>query len=75
VSTKQSRWISNRNRFPEIGEPLQQWLHLAKYWGSAFACALWEGWHGYDRRKYQAMLREAFEPFVQSIPGLRILFR
>ncbi len=27
------------------------------------AYALWEGWHGYDRRKYQAMLREAFESF------------
>ncbi len=32
------------------------------------AYALWEGWHGYDRRKYQAMLHEAFEPFVQFIP-------
>lgn len=31
------------------------------------AYALWEGWHGYDRRKYQALLREAFEPFVQFI--------
>jgi hypothetical protein len=31
------------------------------------AFALWEGWHGYDRREYQAMLREAFEPFVQFI--------
>jgi hypothetical protein len=39
VSTKQSSWISNRNLFPEIGEPLRQWLYLAKYWGSAFACA------------------------------------
>jgi hypothetical protein len=71
ASTKQSSWISNRNLFPEIGEPLQQWLHLAKYWGSAYclrAFALWEGWHGYDRRKHQAMLREAFEPFVQFIP-------
>ena len=27
--------------------------------------ALWEGWHGYDRQKYAAMLREAFEPFEQ----------
>jgi len=27
------------------------------------AYALWEGWHGYDRKKYAAMLREAFEPF------------
>jgi DNA polymerase elongation subunit (family B) len=32
------------------------------------AFALWEGWCGYDRRKYQDMLREAFEPFVQFIP-------
>jgi DNA polymerase elongation subunit (family B) len=29
------------------------------------AYALWEGWHGYDRKEYAAMLREAFEPFVQ----------
>jgi DNA polymerase-2 len=28
------------------------------------AYALWEGWFGYDRNKYAAMLREAFEPFV-----------
>jgi len=27
------------------------------------AYALWEGWHGYDRKKYRAMLLEAFEPF------------
>jgi DNA polymerase elongation subunit (family B) len=27
------------------------------------AYSLWEGWHGYDRAKYAAMLREAFEPF------------
>jgi len=27
-----------------------------------------EGWHGYDREKYRAMLLEAFEPFVQFIP-------
>ncbi|MGB7846862.1 MAG: hypothetical protein WBL63_14700 [Candidatus Acidiferrum sp.] len=27
------------------------------------AFALWEGWFGYDRRKYAAMLREAFQPF------------
>ena len=32
------------------------------------AYALWEGWHGYDRRKYQAMLHDAFEPFVQFMP-------
>jgi hypothetical protein len=28
------------------------------------ACALWDGWFGYDRRKYAEMLREAFEPLV-----------
>jgi DNA polymerase-2 len=32
------------------------------------AFALWEGWFGYDRKKYAAMLREAFEPFVLCIP-------
>ena len=32
------------------------------------AFALWEGWFGYDRKKYGAMLREAFEPFVLCIP-------
>jgi DNA polymerase II len=32
------------------------------------AFALWEGWFGYDRKKYDAMLREAFEPFVLCIP-------
>jgi DNA polymerase II len=32
------------------------------------AYALWEGWFGYDRKKYSAMLREAFEPFVLCIP-------
>jgi DNA polymerase-2 len=32
------------------------------------AFALWEGWFGYDRRKYAAMLREAFEPFVLCVP-------
>ncbi len=31
------------------------------------AFALWEGWFGYDRKKYAAMLREAFEPFTQCI--------
>jgi hypothetical protein len=30
------------------------------------AFALWEGWHGYDRKKYAAMLREAFQPFELS---------
>ncbi len=33
------------------------------------AFALWEGWFGYDRKKYAAMLREAFEPFVLCIPN------
>ncbi len=32
------------------------------------AFALWEGWFGYDRKKYAAILREAFEPFVLCIP-------
>jgi len=32
------------------------------------AYALWEGWFGYDRKKYGAMLREAFEPFVLCAP-------
>ena len=27
------------------------------------AYAQWDSWHGYDRKKYAAMLREAFEPF------------
>jgi DNA polymerase-2 len=31
------------------------------------AYALWEGWFGYDRKKYGAMLREAFEPFVLCV--------
>jgi DNA polymerase-2 len=31
------------------------------------AFALWEGWHGYDRKKYKAMLREAFQPFELAI--------
>ena len=33
------------------------------------AFALWEGWFGYDRKKYAAMLREAFEPFVLCVPN------
>ena len=32
------------------------------------AYALWEGWFGYDRKKYAAMLHEAFETFVLSVP-------
>ena len=35
----------------------------------ARAYALWEGWFGYDRKKYAAMLREAFEPFVLCVPN------
>jgi hypothetical protein len=34
--------------------------------GRAFA--LWEGWHGYHRKKCVAMLREAFQPFELSPP-------
>jgi DNA polymerase-2 len=30
------------------------------------AYALWEGWFGYDGRKYAELLREAFEPFAVS---------
>ncbi len=32
------------------------------------AYALWEGRFGYDRKKYAALLREAFEPFVLCVP-------
>lgn len=32
------------------------------------ALAFWEGSFGYDRKKYSAMLHEAFEPFVQCAP-------
>jgi len=28
----------------------------------------WERRRGYDRKKYAAMLREAFEPFVLCVP-------
>jgi DNA polymerase elongation subunit (family B) len=28
------------------------------------AYALWDGWFGYDRRKYAEMLRDAFEPLI-----------
>jgi hypothetical protein len=34
------------------------------------AFALWEGWFGYDRKKYAAMLQEAFEPFVLCLPKI-----
>src|SRR5260370_14163050 len=33
------------------------------------ALALWEGWFGYDRNKYAAMLRESFDPFVLCVPN------
>jgi len=33
------------------------------------AFALWNGWYGYDRKKYKAMLREAFEPFTKPCGG------
>jgi DNA polymerase II len=33
------------------------------------AYALWEGWFGYDRKKYRDMLREAFQPFDLFIAG------
>ena len=41
------------------------------------AYALWEGWHGYDRKKYRELLLEAFAPFEHSAhrrpqPGLQL---
>jgi len=38
----------------------------------ARAFALWEGFHGYDRRKYLALLREAFAPFLAIAPHVEI---
>jgi DNA polymerase II len=35
------------------------------------AYSLWEGWRGYDRAKYAALLREAFEPFEQPCASAR----
>jgi len=32
------------------------------------AFAAWEGFHGYDRAKYRALLREAFAPFLALAP-------
>ena len=32
------------------------------------AFSLWEGFHGYDRSKYRAMLRDAFAPFLALAP-------
>ncbi len=34
------------------------------------AYALWEGFYGYDRAKYRALLREAFEPFLALAPQI-----
>src|SRR5208282_936846 len=31
------------------------------------AWTLWEGWHGYDVKKYQEALREAFEAFEHFV--------
>jgi DNA polymerase elongation subunit (family B) len=43
------------------------------------AFALWEGWHGYDRKKYRAMLREAFQAFelsiAQGLPEPQVVLR
>ncbi len=33
------------------------------------AYALWDGWFGYDRRKYAELLREAFEPLASVHTG------
>jgi hypothetical protein len=38
------------------------------------AYALWEGLHGYDRKKYTAMLREAFEPLMKPLALSSSLF-
>jgi DNA polymerase II len=40
------------------------------------AYTLWDGWFGYDRRKYAELLRDAFEPLAlglagQIVPGAR----
>jgi DNA polymerase-2 len=37
------------------------------------AFALWDGWYGYDRKKYKEMLREAFEAFETFVLPLREL--
>ncbi len=34
------------------------------------AFAAWEGFHGYDRAKYRALLREAFAPFLALAPQI-----
>ncbi|MGH9678861.1 MAG: DNA polymerase domain-containing protein, partial [Candidatus Acidiferrales bacterium] len=33
------------------------------------AYALWDGWFGYDRRKYAELLRDAFEPLALPVAG------
>ena len=33
------------------------------------AYALWDGWFGYDRRKYRELLRDAFEPLALGCTG------
>ncbi len=37
------------------------------------AYSLWEGFHGYDRAKYRALLREAFAPFLALAPHVELL--
>ena len=37
------------------------------------AYAVWEGWHGYDRRRYGELLRDGFRPFELAIEGARKL--
>jgi len=37
------------------------------------AYAVWEGWHGYDRRRYRELLRDAFSPFELAVEGARQL--
>jgi len=37
------------------------------------AYSLWEGFHGYDRAKYRAMLREAVAPFIALAPHVALL--
>ena len=36
------------------------------------AFAAWEGFHGYDRAKYRALLREAFAPFLALAPQIEV---
>ena len=39
------------------------------------AFGLWEGWHGYDRKKYREMLLEAFEPLELPLTFGRTSFQ